>query len=70
MMLLVVGAMLALGALVWVLLPLITRASVPLAHGVEAEESPAEEDLRELALDVAAGRLSRAEFERLTRDSH
>ncbi|HEX5633659.1 MAG TPA: hypothetical protein VFX50_10530 [Gemmatimonadales bacterium] len=63
---LLVGAVLALAALAWVMEPLFARRDPRLAGVGGPEPAHDDDDVRELALDVASGRLSRAEFERLT----
>ena len=60
-----VGAALALVATGWVMAPLLRRASLALPDSAEASHPPPDDEARELAFDVAAGRLSPREFARL-----
>jgi hypothetical protein len=62
----IVGAALALAALAWVMEPIFRRSHEALRDGVDAEPSTVDVERRELALDVATGRLSREEFRRRT----
>ena len=62
----IVGAALALAALAWVMEPIFRRSHEVLRDGVDAEPSPVDAERRELALDLAAGRLSPEEFRELT----